>query len=41
PGRADVTKCVVTRETIDNRMPPTLLTEAGRESGAADEAASA
>ncbi|MCW2961986.1 MAG: clpX [Thermoleophilia bacterium] len=28
PSREDVTKCVVTRETIDNGIPPTLLTEA-------------
>ncbi|MCW2971950.1 MAG: ATP-dependent Clp protease ATP-binding subunit ClpX [Thermoleophilia bacterium] len=44
PGREDVTKCVVTRETIDNAQPPTLLTEGGREAGNGDqeeEAASA
>ena len=41
PSREDVTKCVVTRETIDNRMPPTLLTEGGRESVDENEAASA
>src|SRR6476661_3828414 len=35
PSREDVTKCVVTRETIENGIPPTLLTEAGRESGGA------
>jgi ATP-dependent Clp protease ATP-binding subunit ClpX len=29
PGREDVTKCVVTRETIERGTPPTLLTEAG------------
>jgi ATP-dependent Clp protease ATP-binding subunit ClpX len=36
PSREDVTKCVVTRETIDNGVPPTLLTEA-RQSVADDE----
>jgi len=30
PGREDVTKCVVTRETIEHGAPPTLVTEAGR-----------
>jgi ATP-dependent Clp protease ATP-binding subunit ClpX len=32
PGREDVTKCVVTRETILNGVPPTLVAEGGRES---------
>ena len=39
PSREDVTKCVVTRETIENGMPPTLVAEGGRE--AEDDAASA
>ena len=38
PGREDVTKCVVTRETIENGMPPTLVAEGGRESAEAEEA---
>jgi ATP-dependent Clp protease ATP-binding subunit ClpX len=44
PGREDVTKCVVTRETIERGVPPTLVTEAGasRESeDVEDDAASA
>jgi ATP-dependent Clp protease ATP-binding subunit ClpX len=28
PSREDVTKCVVTRETIEKNLPPTLVTEA-------------
>jgi len=32
PSRDDVVKCVVTRETIEKGLPPTLVTEApGRE----------
>jgi ATP-dependent Clp protease ATP-binding subunit ClpX len=31
PSRPDVTKCVVTRETIEQGRPPTLLTEAATE----------
>ena len=28
PSRRDVTKCVVTKETVENGLPPTLVTEA-------------
>ena len=28
PSRDDVRKCVVTRETIEKNLPPTLVTEA-------------
>jgi ATP-dependent Clp protease ATP-binding subunit ClpX len=28
PSRRDVKKCVVTRETVENGLPPTLVTEA-------------
>ncbi len=28
PSRRDVTKCVVTKETVENALPPTLVTEA-------------
>ena len=28
PSREDVRKCVVTRETIEKGLPPTLVTEA-------------
>jgi ATP-dependent Clp protease ATP-binding subunit ClpX len=28
PSRDDVRKCVVTRETIEKSLPPTLVTEA-------------
>jgi ATP-dependent Clp protease ATP-binding subunit ClpX len=30
PSRDDVRKCVVTRETIDKGLPPTLVTEASQ-----------
>ncbi|MGI8412711.1 MAG: ATP-dependent Clp protease ATP-binding subunit ClpX [Solirubrobacteraceae bacterium] len=35
PSRRDVRKCVVTRETIDKGVPPTLVTVAAREEEAA------
>ncbi|MCW2928242.1 MAG: clpX [Thermoleophilia bacterium] len=41
PGREDVTKCVVTRDTIERGVPPTLVAEGGRDSGEADEAETA
>ena len=31
PSRRDVKKCVVTKETIEKRLKPTLVTEARRE----------
>ena len=37
PSREDVTKCVVTRETIERGVPPTLLAEGGRDSGDIEE----
>ena len=30
PSRADVTKCVVTKETVEKDLPPTLVTEAAK-----------
>ena len=39
PSRPDVTKCVVTRETIENGRPPTLLTEAAPEQYGQDDIA--
>jgi len=41
PSREDVTKCVVTRDTIERGTPPTLLTEGGRETGEEAQEASA
>jgi ATP-dependent Clp protease ATP-binding subunit ClpX len=41
PSRRDVKKCVVTKETIDRGIPPTLVTEAARDDDEADAAASA
>jgi ATP-dependent Clp protease ATP-binding subunit ClpX len=41
PGREDVTKCVVTRETIERGTPPTLVAEGGREQAGEAEEASA
>jgi ATP-dependent Clp protease ATP-binding subunit ClpX len=38
PGREDVTKCVVTRDTIERGVPPTLVTEATREDDEVEEA---
>ena len=29
PSRKDVTKCVITKETIDRNLKPTLVTSAG------------
>ncbi|MCB0878635.1 MAG: AAA family ATPase, partial [Thermoleophilia bacterium] len=37
PGREDVTKCVVTRDTIERGTPPTLLTEGGSAKDDAEE----
>ncbi len=38
PSRRDVTKCVVTRETIEQSRRPTLVTEAApQDIGAADD----
>jgi ATP-dependent Clp protease ATP-binding subunit ClpX len=31
PSRRDVTKCVVTREVIEKRIDPTLVTSTARE----------
>ena len=31
PSRRDVKKCVVTKETIEKGLPPTLVTEAAPE----------
>ncbi len=31
PGRSDIRKCVVTKDTIERGRPPTLVTEAGKE----------
>ncbi len=31
PSRRDVKKCVVTKETVERGMQPTLVTEAARE----------
>jgi ATP-dependent Clp protease ATP-binding subunit ClpX len=41
PSRRDVKKCVVTKETIERGMPPTLVTEAAPDEGADSAAASA
>ena len=30
PSRTDVNKCVITKETIDRHLRPTLVTEGGR-----------
>ena len=38
PSRRDVSKCVITKETIANDIRPTLVTSAGAELGEADEA---
>jgi ATP-dependent Clp protease ATP-binding subunit ClpX len=37
PSRRDVRKCVVTRETIDNGVPPTLVTVATPDAEEPDE----
>jgi len=36
PSRGDVTKCVVTRETIERKLAPMLVTDAAGEQGAVD-----
>ena len=41
PSRRDVRKCVVTKETVENGLPPTLVTEAVEDEAVADEAQSA
>src|SRR6478736_572989 len=41
PSRRDVKKCVVTRETVDKGMPPTLVTEAVSDDGEQRQAESA
>src|SRR3989454_7847158 len=41
PSRRDVKKCVVTRETVDKGMPPTLVTEAVSDDGEHRQAESA
>ena len=33
PSRRDVKKCVVTKETIERGLPPTLVTEAAPDEG--------
>jgi ATP-dependent Clp protease ATP-binding subunit ClpX len=38
PSRRDVSKCVITKETIANEIRPTLVTSAGAELGDEDEA---
>ena len=37
PSRKDITKCVVTRETIERGVQPTLLAEGGRDDGEIEE----
>ena len=39
PSRDDVVKCVVTRETIEKDLPPTLVTEARERHAAGGEPA--
>jgi ATP-dependent Clp protease ATP-binding subunit ClpX len=39
PSRKDVNKCVITKETIQRNLKPTLVTEGGRGEGAAEELA--
>ena len=41
PSRRDVLKCVVTRETIENGVPPTLVTAAAEEDDSGDDAEAA
>ena len=41
PSRRDVRKCVVTKETVENGLPPTLVTEAVEDDAVEDEAQSA
>ncbi len=41
PSRRDVRKCVVTKETVENGLPPTLVTEAVEDDALEDEAQSA
>ena len=37
PSRKDVNKCVVTKETIEKHLDPTLVTEGGQELDVTDE----
>ena len=37
PSRQDVNKCVVTKETIEKHLDPTLVTEGGQELDVTDE----
>ena len=39
PSRKDVNKCVITKETIEKNLRPTLVTEGGRDAGDDDELA--
>ena len=39
PSRRDVKKCVITKETIEKGLKPTLVTEAAKDEGPADELA--
>jgi ATP-dependent Clp protease ATP-binding subunit ClpX len=39
PSRKDVNKCVITKETIEKHLRPTLVTEGGRDAGDDDELA--
>ena len=41
PSRRDVSKCVITKETIAKDIRPTLVTSAGAEVGDEDEAPAA
>jgi ATP-dependent Clp protease ATP-binding subunit ClpX len=39
PSRKDVSKCVITKETIEKGLKPTLVTSAGADSGEPEELA--
>jgi ATP-dependent Clp protease ATP-binding subunit ClpX len=39
PSRKDVSKCVITKETIEKGLKPTLVTSAGNDMGAPEELA--
>jgi ATP-dependent Clp protease ATP-binding subunit ClpX len=39
PSRKDVNKCVITKETIQRNLKPTLVTEGGRGEAEAEELA--
>jgi ATP-dependent Clp protease ATP-binding subunit ClpX len=39
PSRRDVKKCVVTKETIEKGLNPTLVTEAAKDEDSSDEVA--